>query len=207
MLDLESAPVVGKGLHRICYGHPLDKHLCVKVLLPLQSKTPLIEAEREVKYYRFLEKKNVPWTMLPKFHGEILTSRGRGYIFDLIRDYDGEISKTLKYYLASPVETDHHDEGLSAAFDLLRGYLLEWKIVTMTIKDKNILYQKLNLKEGRLVIIDNIGHSDFIPVCDYVDFMAERKIRRKWRRFEAVLRKEYPHNVLIQEKFKHAIPL
>lgn len=202
MLDLESALVVGKGLHRVCYGHPQDGRLCVKVLLPLQSKTPLIEAEREVKYYRFLEKKNVPWTMLPKFHGEVLTSRGPGYIFDLIRDYDGEISKTLKHYLASPVEIDNDYKFLSVAFEHLRDYLLAWKIVTMTIKDKNILYQKLNAREGRLVIIDNIGHSDFIPVCDYVDFMAERKIRRKWRRFEATLRKEYPENSFVQQRFK-----
>lgn len=93
MLDLESASVVGKGLHRVCYAHPQDERLCVKVLLQLQSKTPLIEAEREAKYYRFLDKKNVPWTMLPKFHGEVLTSRGQGYIFDLIRDYDGEFQK------------------------------------------------------------------------------------------------------------------
>jgi len=202
MLDLESASVVGKGLHRVCYAHPQDERLCVKVLLQLQSKTPLIEAEREAKYYRFLDKKNVPWTMLPKFHGEVLTSRGQGYIFDLIRDYDGEISKTLKHYLASPIETNNYYEGLSAAFDLLRGYLLAWKIVTMTIKAKNILYQKLNQREGRLVIIDNIGHSDFIPVCDYIDFMAERKIRRKWRRFEATLRKEYPQNTFVQQRFK-----
>jgi len=202
MLDLESASVVGKGLHRVCYAHPQDERLCVKVLLQLQSKTPLIEAEREAKYYRFLDKKNVPWTMLPKFHGEVLTNRGQGYIFDLIRDYDGEISKTLKHYLASPIETNNYYEGLSAAFDLLRGYLLAWKIVTMTIKAKNILYQKLNQREGRLVIIDNIGHSDFIPVCDYIDFMAERKIRRKWRRFEATLRKEYPQNTFVQQRFK-----
>lgn len=80
--------------------------------------------------------------------------------------------------------------------------MLAWKIVTMTIKAKNILYQKLNQREGRLVIIDNIGHSDFIPVCDYIDFMAERKIRRKWRRFEATLRKEYPQNTFVQQRFK-----
>lgn len=203
MLDLEAALVVGRGLHRICYAHPQDENLCVKVLLPLKSKTPLIEAEREVKYYRVLERKGVPWTMLPKFHGEVITSRGQGYVFELIRDYDGEISKTLKHYLSSSTETNSNYEGLSAAFGLLKDYLLVWKVVTMTIKAKNILYQKLNTETGRFVIIDNIGHSDFIPVCDYLDFMAERKIRRKWSRFEAALRKEYPQNILVQQKFRH----
>lgn len=203
MLDLETALVVGKGLHRVCYAHPQDDRLCVKVLLPLKSQTPLIEAEREVKYYGFLEKKGVPWTMLPKFHGEVVTSRGPGYVFDLIRDHDGLVSQTLKHYLASPIETENNAEGLLMAFDLLKDYLLEWKIVTMTIKAKNILYQKISEKKGRLVIVDNIGNSDFIPICDYVDFMAERKIRRKWYRFEAALRKEYPQNISVQQRFRH----
>jgi len=205
MLDLESAPVVGKGLHRVCYGHPLDKRLCVKVLLPLQSKTPLIEAEREVKYYRRLEKKNVPWTMLPAFYGEIATNRGPGYLFDLVRDDDGCVSQPLTYYLSNPGETAAHGEALSRAFDALQTYLLQWKIITMTIKAKNILYQRLGKSEGRLVIVDNIGSSDLIPICNYVDFMAERKIRRKWRRFEAMLVKEYPENELVKRKFGRSV--
>jgi hypothetical protein len=202
MLDIEKSPVVGRGLHRECYVHPEDKKLCIKVLLPLKSKSPLIEAEREVNYYRFLGKKGVPWTMLPKFHGEVLTSRGQGYVFDLVRDQDGNVSKTLRHYLSSPIETANHAEGLSIAFDLLRAYLLQWKIVTMTIKAKNILYQKIGEREGRLVIVDNISNSDFIPICDYVDFLAERKIRRKWRRFETTLRKEYPQNEFVQRRFR-----
>lgn len=206
ILDIETSPVVGKGLHRECYAHPQYENLCIKVLLPYKSKAPLIEAEREANYYRFLEKKGVPWTMLPKFHGEVETSRGKGYVFDLIRDQDGTVSQTLRHYLSSPGETDDHSEGLSLAFKTLRDYLLQWKVVTMTIKAKNILYQKISAKEGRLVIVDNIGNSDFIPICDYVDFMAERKIRRKWRHFEAALRKEYPQNEFVQRELKHSHP-
>jgi hypothetical protein len=201
MIDIETSPVVGRGLHRECYAHPQDENLCIKVLLPLKSQESLIEAEREVNYYRFLTKKSVPWTMLPKFHGEVLTSRGKGFVFDLIRDQDGSVSKTLRHYLSSSVETAKNAEGLSTAFDLLRAYLLQWKIVTMTIKAKNILYQKISESDGRLVIVDNIGNSDFIPICDYVDFMAERKIRRKWRQFEVNLRKEYPQNEFVQQRF------
>ena len=201
MLDIETARVVGKGLHRVCYAHPQDENLCIKVLLPLESKARLIEAVREVGYYRLLEKRGIPWTMLPKFHGEVLTSRGPGYVFDLIRDYDGGVSQTLGHYLASSLETERHAEELAMSFDLLRDYLLQWKIITMTIKAKNILYHRIGKNEGRLVIVDNIGNSDFIPICNYVDFLAERKIRRKWRRFEAVLRKEYPQNTFVQQRF------
>jgi len=201
MLDLESSPMVGRGLHRACYVHPRNGNLCVKVLFPLESREPLIEAERETSYYRVLKKRGVPWTMLPEFHEEVSTTRGKGYVFDLVRDYDGAVSKSLRDYLSSPPETMKYAIALSAAFDLLRDYLLQWKIITMTIKAKNILYSKISDTEGRLVIVDNIGNSDFIPICDYVGFMAERKIRRKWRRFEALLIKEYPRNDFVQGKF------
>jgi len=206
MLDLESSPVVGRGLHRACYVHPSNGNLCVKVLFPLKSREPLIEVEREVNYYRFLKKRGVPWTMLPEFHGETDTTRGKGYIFDLVRDYDGSVSKTLRDYLSLPQETMKYAEALSAAFDLLKDYLLQWKITTMTIKAKNILYRKISEAEGRLVIVDNIGNSDFIPICDYVGFMARRKIHRKWQSFEALLIKEYPQNDFVQRRFHRSTP-
>ncbi|HOO40715.1 MAG TPA: YrbL family protein [Syntrophales bacterium] len=202
MLDLESSPMVGRGLHRACYVHPRNGNLCVKVLFPLESREPLIEAERETSYYRVLKKRGVPWTMLPEFHGEVETTRGKGYIFDLIRDEDGSVSKTLRDYLSSPRQAERYADALSAAFDLLRDYLLQWKIITMTIKAKNILYQRISETEGRLIIVDNIGNSDFIPICDHVGFLAERKIRRKWRRFEDLLLEEYPQSDFVRKKFR-----
>ncbi|MDX9744917.1 MAG: YrbL family protein [Syntrophales bacterium] len=203
MLELEKARMVGRGKHRACYAHPHDGNLCVKVLLPQKSKTPLIEAAREVAYYDdLLEKRGVPWTMLPKYHGEIPTSRGRGFVFDMIRDHDGGVSRTLGHYLASSEDTDRYAEPLGKAFDRLKDYLLEWRIVTKTLKAKNILCQKIREDEVKLVVVDNIGTSDFIPVSKYIDFLAERKIRRKWRQFERDLRKTYPKNALVQRKFK-----
>jgi hypothetical protein len=44
-----------------------------------------------------------------------------------------------------------------------------------------------------------IGNSDFIPICNYVDFMAVRKIRRKWKRFEHSLVKDYSQNRVLQQ--------
>jgi hypothetical protein len=139
--------------------------------------------------------------MLPAFHGEIATSRGPGYLFDLVRDNDGSISQPLEYYLSCREATAAHAEALSCAFDALKTYLLQWKIITMTIKAKNILYQRLGQGAGRLVIVDNIGNSDLIPICNYVDFMAQRKIQRKWRRFEAMLVKQFPQNDVVRQKF------
>ena len=69
----------------------------------------------------------------------------------------------------------------------LKQYLLKWKIVTMSLRPQNIVYNKTHESEDFLVVIDNIGNSDFIHVCNYVDWMATRKIHRKWQRFEELL--------------------
>jgi len=44
--------------------------------------------------------------------------------------------------------------------------------------------------ESSALIIDNIGNSDFIPICNYIDWMATRKLHRKWQRFENLLAKD-----------------
>ena len=77
-----------------------------------------------------------------------------------------------------------NDQDLYQALLVLKQYLLQWKIVTITLKPQNIVFKKTNESEGFLVVIDNIGNSDFIPICNYVGWMATRKIHRKWQRFE-----------------------
>jgi len=53
------------------------------------------------------------------------------------------------------------------------------------------------------VVIDNIGNSDFIPVCNYVDFMAVRKIRRKWQQFENLLVRDHTQNRALQHVLRN----
>ena len=72
-------------------------------------------------------------------------------------------------------------------------------IITMTLKPKNILLQQYGAGRGRLVIVDNIGNSDFIPLANHSPWLARRKIRRKWRRFEASLRSAYRDNGAVQQ--------
>lgn len=185
MLTLESSALIGSGLRRECYFHPEDENKCIKVVVSGDHK----ETRREQSYYRMLEKRNISWRMLARFYGNVDTNLGKGAVFDLIRDYNGEISKTLGYYLSAISETVRNDLILDHALPRLKQYLLKWKIVTMSLKPQNIVYRKTHKSKGFLVIIDNIGNSDFIPICNYADWMAIRKIHRKWQRFEDLLAK------------------
>lgn len=204
MLNLDSSYFVSKGKHRECYIHPDNNNFLIKILLPSVKGSALTETLREARYYRLLLKKNIPFTMLPAFHGEVITNRGRGYVFDLIRDFDGSISKSLEYYLALGSLSEQEYGMLDASLDLLREYLLRWKIITMHIQARNIVYQKIAPEKRRLVIIDDIGNSEFIPVSSYSDFLAQLKIKRKWRRFVSSLLHQFPDNEFLKNKFSRA---
>jgi hypothetical protein len=181
-------------LRRECYFHPEDKNKCVKVVVAGDHK----ETVREQAYYRLLENRDISWEMLARFYGNVETNRGQGAVFELIRDHNGEVSKTLEHYISADIAADIDYQDLSRALPVLKQYLLDWKIVTMSFKPQNIVYKKINKSEVALVVIDNIGNSDFIPICNYVDFMAMRKIRRKWQRFEDSLVKDYAQNRALQ---------
>lgn len=195
MIHIDPSGLVGKGKRRECHVHPQDHNLCIKIVVAGDNKETL----RENAYYGFLEKRNILWTNLPRYYGEVETNLGAGYVFELIRDYDDNISKTLEYYLSSSKETESNYHGLSQALPLLKEYLIQHRIMTMELRPKNIAYRKTSDSEGILILVDNIGNSDFIPICRYVQFLATNKINRKWRNFEQRLRRDYAHNPALQQ--------
>ncbi|RWR02229.1 hypothetical protein ED28_09185 [[Pantoea] beijingensis] len=181
-MELDQTLYVAKGRHRECYLHPVDNHLCVKVVYNKESGGAQ-ESRRELKYYHFLEKRNIDWRILPAFHGKVETNLGTGVLFDFVRDYDGQPSKTLEHYLSHEFRDGLNNPELLRALSELKAGLLKNRIITMTLKSKNILYKKESAHVGRLVIVDNIGNSSLIPVASYSNFFGTRKIHRTWARF------------------------
>ena len=195
MVKIDKSGLIGKGLHREVYRHPENNNLCIKVVVHGNHD----ESRREKKYYRHLERKNISWDMIPVFHGDIETNVGLGAVFDLIQDHDGSVSKTLGHYLSSNDETKANASRLSDALALLKDYLLQQQVITMTLKPKNILCQRMKSGDFRLFVVDNIGNSDFIPICNYSSYLARKKILRKWKSFENRMLSRYEHNAALQQ--------
>ena len=181
MIELDPSHLFGKGTHRECYIHPDDERLCIKVSLKGGER----ETQREVGYCRHLKRRNISWDLLPMFHGCVETNLGEGVVFELIRDYDGGISETLENYLESPTLTESNLVSLARLLRSLKDYMMAQGIITRRLKAKNILYHRTDTENARLVLIDNTGNTDFIPVCSYISYFATRKIARKWQRFES----------------------
>ena len=116
MIELQENQLVGKGLHREVYVHPDDSSLCVKVVV-LRGEE---ETRREQAYYKLLQRRNIVWDMLPQFYGVVETNKGEGAVFELIRDVDGSVSKTLEYYLQSAQLTEQYSQGIQHSLQLLK---------------------------------------------------------------------------------------
>lgn len=186
IIHLNPDNYIGQGLHRKCYIYPNHNNKCIKINYNEGADT---ETNREIKYYQHLISRNIIWDSLSQYYGEVKTNLGTGYVYDLIRDDDNQISQSLENYLKNPILTKKQIENLVVALKHLENSLYQNRIITMTIKSKNILYQQ-KLNNNRLIIIDNIGNSRFIKIDNYCAYFAKKSIKRKWERFIESLTKE-----------------
>ncbi len=203
MININKSDFVGKGNHREVYRHPNDTKFCLKVNINSElTSREKREQLREKNYYNFLKQKGVTFTMLPAYHGDVETNLGTASIFDLMSDTDGSTSRTLGYYLKSEELTQQNYDGLLSSLALLKEYLLSQKIIVRGLAHRNIVCQRNDSGIYRLAIVDNIGNSEFIPISNYIDSLAQRKINKKWQRFEKRQLEEFIDNGTLRKIFE-----
>ena len=189
IIKLDDSLLVGEGLTRSCYRHPSKEWLCVKVEKERYHNVTL----REISFLKRFERRGISWDMVSEYYGRIDTDKGTGYMFRLIRDEDGSVSKTLGHYLSH--EADHVDyDKMRDAFFAFRHFLIMQRIQVFSLLDYNVVYQKVSSSDHRIVPIDSVGNNQFLPVADYIGFFARRVIRRKWYTFEKRLMRDYGGN-------------
>ncbi len=177
MLILDEKMLIAKGDDRTCYFHPHDKNLCVKIL---HQNTDISVNHREIKYYHHLIKKNISWDMLARFNCVARTNLGEGMVFELIRDADGSVSKTLDHYLR--LDQESMNSKILALIDELQHYILAQGIIIRDLITRNLLMKKTDDQNYKLVIVDGIGYSEHIPFCLYFKKAEQNKIKRIWNR-------------------------
>lgn len=193
MIDLSNQTPIGKGTNRLCFIHPKDKDKCIKIT----HSNDFTESIKEVKYYKFLEKRNISWKYISKYYGKIETSSGIGYQFDLIKDYDGNISKTLTYYLRNKDLTSKINNPV-LLLNKFKTYCLKNKVLIKDINTNNLVYKRINKKEGYLVLIDGLSTSNYLNY--YSNYFFTKNTMKKWLIFEKNLKNKFPDN-----KFFHKL--
>ncbi|RXI28674.1 YrbL family protein [Aliarcobacter trophiarum] len=174
--------LVARGGERDCYIHPLDSTKVIKVLY-INNKINRNQNTLEYKYFKFLEKQNVPLSHITKCYGYIDTDLGEGLIFDRVYDYDGKTSMTfLDIIIKNRLTKDVRDKMVEE----LKEYLFKYNILFVDIALYNVLCCEYEKDRYKLVIIDGLGGRRVgIKFFLYLNskIFTKYKIRKSWKRF------------------------
>jgi hypothetical protein len=196
MIELNDNLIFAEGGRRYCFVHPDDSGKCVKTLSPngdpkkrkreapwykkLRPLSMFDDNARELKSFEELARKGeAVWSHFPRCYGIQPTSRGDGIVTDLIRDADGEISKTVRQHVKAYGKTPELVAALDDFFDLFRTH----RIITRDILDHNLVVQ---VGEQKLTIfmIDGFGSTEIIPFSQWNPQLGRKKVGRKISRFK-----------------------
>lgn len=174
-----TAQEVGKGNERKCYVHPEDETKAIKISYEQKigrSKQTRIET---AYYKKLLKRKSMDWSHLPRFYGEVETNYGKGFVVELIRDFDGSVSKSLEYYLK-----EYGIEPFFSELEAYRRYFLDNLIIfNYGMMPKNILRRRLSETEAELVLIDGMGDVSHLQFHTKIPYFARQRIIRRWNKF------------------------
>jgi hypothetical protein len=170
-MKLSKEHYIGEGVHRVAYVHPENPGLCIKIPKP-GTKRPEAKIAREIKYIKLFQDK-LPF--IPAYVGTQDTDFGFGYVFEMVRDYNGDISKSLNDTL-SESKLDGLEEKIAAMY----ASLLEHRAPLSDFNSSNLLVQMIDENSYELQIIDGFGNSDFIKICDYSRYFLKKKLVRKF---------------------------
>ena len=191
MINLEGVKPFAEGGNRVCYVHPDNKNLCLKITKPevvkkmrsnapwykkLRSEKSFDDNFREERAYQQRAVKENPqkiWRHLARWHEFVETSKGLASCTELITNND-KVALNLEEYLFSKGRTSE----INIALKEFEMFLKETKLLT-----KNIIPHNLAVKENdsglTLKIIDGLGCMSFIPLPEISDAFAKRYIKRR----------------------------
>lgn len=185
------------GGTRLCYIHPEHSDRCIKVLRRdrrpsvrrrltrgIKRYRPLQHFDDQVKEvlaYRELQRRRDAdiWRHVPEFFGTVWTDQGPGIITKLIRNADDKLPQTLETELAYGM-----NHPLHRAIERFNTWLREKLVLTRGLLPHNIIVVYPDDRSCRLVIVDGLGNPEWIPISQWSETLARRKIERRIEFFD-----------------------
>ncbi len=179
LITLDKSLYIGEGLERICYEHPSNPNLCIKVVQPTAK---IKHVYNEIKYYQKIRNKNkakFEYPFYASYHGEVETNFGIGFIYDLIKDETTQqTSLTLRHYIEN--STTISDQEIISGLKKLKSEMIKHKVFAGDLRARNICCKILKNKKIEFIIVDGIGHRDFFPIADWLSYFAKKKVERRF---------------------------
>lgn len=187
-LELTDELFIAKGTQKAVYHHPNDKDKCVKVKIIEKND----DMNKELKYRQSLQRRNLHLSMLPEYYGTVETNLGIGYVFEYIRDFDGNRSYEINEYLDNPqMIEDKLGMNVSSLMFLFKEIYFKEKPVLSNVELCNFLVQRTKTGENKIRVVDNLGTPVAIPLVYYFDYFLNRRTRKYWNILVGVLEKSY----------------
>ncbi|MDQ1339641.1 MAG: hypothetical protein QG567_794 [Campylobacterota bacterium] len=181
VINLSEDMLIARGYKRLCYQFPNSPEKIIKIDRKENKKANdnLIESI----YYKYLNKKGANFSHIAKCYGWVETSKGKGLVFEKITDFNGLASSTLEHIIINKILTKLEIDELIKE---LKHYLEKNQILFADIGLGNILCQKTDKKNYKLIIIDGLGSAKYdfrFKLRMSFDFYNRYKIITQWKRF------------------------
>lgn len=197
MLRLNNAIKIGAGMERVCYLHPWDQDKVVKI--SNNSARGNEQNQCEFKMYTYLTRHHGHLDCISRCYGFSETNLGPGLVCQCIRDYNGQISRTLLETLVNPTKDSPQD--LRQIVDTFCNRIVEDNIQLFDMNPKNIVLRMEQPGQYRAVSIDLKGryaNKEFIPISTFIPFFSRKKLQRRAERLLKMIddirdkRKQFP---------------
>lgn len=192
----EQEPFAIGGTRR-CYLHPSDPSRCIKVLRKDRTPEKRREAatgfkkfrsakhwddqDKEIMAYNELMKRHGSelWSHVPRYFGVVQTDSGIGIVTQVYRNFDSTFPLNLDQQVPCGI-----DNPLETAMEEFKHWLRRELVLTRDLLPHNIIAVREDEHLCRLVIVDGLGNSEWIPISSWSRAIARRKIERKIAKFE-----------------------
>ena len=178
------------GSKRLCYVHPGDANLCVKVLSRAHDGLGHTEQRRELEDYRLLEERGPQsvFDRIPAIVGIVATDLGDGIVSRICRDADGRIARNLGELIRKHGLTP----SLVGAIDELKQWQRAQRLLTRDTGPHNVVAVSVGHEEWKLVIIEGWVNRKFRWLTrrhrTFAEYMMERELRKFDRRVASLMR-------------------
>ena len=196
-MSLQQHTPFAVGGTRLCFVHPHDSNKCIKVLR--HDRTPQArrkltkgikkfrpkkhwdDQRKELNAYQQLLQRDTEavWYHIPEFFGSVKTDLGLGIVTQVFRSHDGNFPRNLEQEVPFGI-----DDSLRAGLAEFKRWLRQELVVTRDLLPHNIIVVRESEEHCRLMIVDGLGNSEWIPVSTWFRSFARRKIERKIAKLE-----------------------
>ena len=193
-LILSDELFMGMGGQQKTFIHPTDPSKCVIIAYAYNGVNR--DLKKELRYRKVCADSLKNSRLITKYFGEVSTNLGTGYVYERVRDFNGNTSQDLSKFLEN---MSNDAESLKIVETLLLGFkedFLRECIVTGDKTTTNFMVQETAPGVYQVRIVDNIGTPVWIPLVYYFKFVAEWRARRLWNIWADELIKNFPQLVL-----------